>query len=87
MGTKNNPGKFDCYANAEQDEPMFILLGRDPSAPDLVRGWADDRERLISAGRKPESDRPMIAEARKCADDMEAFWLERETRLGRRKQP
>ena len=21
MGTKNNPGKFDCYANADSDEP------------------------------------------------------------------
>lgn len=29
MGTKNNPGEFDCYANAAPDEPMFILLGRD----------------------------------------------------------
>ena len=32
MATKNNPGKFDCYTNAEPDEPMFILLGRDPVA-------------------------------------------------------
>lgn len=29
MGTKNNPGAFDCYANAEPDEPMFVLLARD----------------------------------------------------------
>lgn len=40
MGTKNNPGKFDCYANAEPDEPMFVLLGRDPSAHLLVALWA-----------------------------------------------
>ena len=26
MGTKNNPGKFDCYANAKPDEPLFVLL-------------------------------------------------------------
>lgn len=44
MGTKNNPGKFDCYANAEPDEPMFILLGRDKHAPTLVWLWAQLRE-------------------------------------------
>lgn len=40
MGTKNNPGKFDCYEAADPDEPMFVLLARDASAPHLVRLWA-----------------------------------------------
>lgn len=40
MGTKQDPGKFDCYKNAEPDEPMFILLARDPLAPILVEAWA-----------------------------------------------
>lgn len=40
MGTKNNPGKFDCYAAAHPDEPLFTLLARDPSAPHLIRLWA-----------------------------------------------
>lgn len=44
MGTKNNPGAFDCYANAEPDEPMFVLLGRDKFAPTLVWLWAQMRE-------------------------------------------
>lgn len=26
MGTKNNPGNFDCYANAEPDEPQLHKL-------------------------------------------------------------
>lgn len=43
MATKNNPGPFDCYANAGPDEPMFILLGRDALAPSLVRLWAHAR--------------------------------------------
>ena len=43
MGCKNNPGKFDCYTNAEPDEPMFVLLGRDPVAPFLVSLWAKIR--------------------------------------------
>lgn len=65
MGTKNNPGNFDCYANAEPDEPMFILLGRDRSAPSLVEAWADNRERL---GEDPAK----VAEARECAEAMRA---------------
>lgn len=44
MATKNNPGKFDCYANAEPDEPMFVLLARDKHAPSLIWLWATMRE-------------------------------------------
>lgn len=40
MGTKDQPGRFDCYAHAEGDEPIFVLLGRDPHAATLVRQWA-----------------------------------------------
>jgi hypothetical protein len=29
VGTKNNPGRFDCYARAEDDEPLFIELAPD----------------------------------------------------------
>jgi len=43
MGTKNRPGDFDCYANAEPDEPMFILLARDEKAPEIVRAWVTKR--------------------------------------------
>ena len=43
MGTKNNPGKFDCYKNAEPDEPMFVLLGRDRLAAHLVSIWSKVR--------------------------------------------
>ena len=36
-GTKrDNP----CLANAADDEPIFVLRGTDPFAPDLVRRWA-----------------------------------------------
>lgn len=60
MGTKNNPGKFDCYANAEADEPMFILLGRDKHAPTLVWLWAVLRE-------LDQEDPAKVQEARDCA--------------------
>lgn len=40
MATKNKPGEFDCYANADPDEYMFVLLARDSSAAFVVRVWA-----------------------------------------------
>jgi hypothetical protein len=70
MGTKDNPGKFDCYHNALPDEPMFILLGRDPWAPDLIELWAEKRMRDILLGTRPKSDLPMVDEAQHCAAAM-----------------
>lgn len=64
MGTKNAPGNFDCYANAADDEPMFVLLARDPLAPDLVVLWAERR------AKSNKSDVEKINEARRCADAM-----------------
>ena len=66
MGTKNNPGRFDCYANAEPDEPIFVLLGRDKHAPILVKLWADLR-------RMDGEDDAKIFEARQCASEMIGF--------------
>jgi len=73
MGSKTNPAKFDCYANALPDEPMFILLARDPFAPALVRSWANEREQRIGSGVRPIEDRAMVAEARECAEAMEKW--------------
>lgn len=63
MGTKNDPGEFDCYANALRDEPMFILLARDPDFARLVREWAVRRGQDIACGNRPGSDMPMVDEA------------------------
>lgn len=40
MGTKNNPGRFDCFAAAEPDEPLFGLLARDALAAHMVSIWS-----------------------------------------------
>ena len=69
MGTKNNPAPFDCYANAEPDEPMFVLLARDPAAAGLVRGWVYAR---MAQGLNRRDD-PQITEALDCAAAMEAW--------------
>lgn len=71
MGSKNNPGKFDCYANAEPDEPMFVLLGRDVDAPYLVEMWAKEREQR---GEDPAK----VQEARDCAHNMRKFYTKRQ---------
>jgi hypothetical protein len=70
MGTKNEPGNFDCYGNAEPDEPMFILLARDMVAPEIVEAWANERAVLINDGVKPKEDWAMVHEARECANKM-----------------
>lgn len=87
MATKDNPGKFDCYANALPDEPMFVLLARDELAPSLVRLWATIRDgapshvvdRLVAvaheiAAAKSPMNQEKFTEAMQCADAMEA-WL------------
>jgi hypothetical protein len=70
MGTKVNPGKFNCYHNAEDDEPIFTLLARDVSAPTVVRLWAEMRMMLVRLKLKPESDREMCFEAMEIAEAM-----------------
>lgn len=85
MGTKNNPGKFDCEANALPDEPKFTLLARDPSAPELVRSWARKRRVQIAFGNRPESDLAMCDEADECATTMEA-WREANDGAWRKKE-
>ncbi len=67
MSTKRNPGQFDCYANALPDEPMFVLLARDPTFSYLVDLWAALRLDAIKRGNRPESDKQMVAEAEECA--------------------
>lgn len=70
MGTKENPAQFDCYANALPDEPMFILLARDPHAPRLVEQWAIQRRNDIDMCERPKSDLQMCKEAVECAEKM-----------------
>lgn len=67
MGTKNTPGDFDCYANALPDEPMFVLLARDPHFRELVEEWGRRRALDIAAKLRPDSDSKMVAEAFECA--------------------
>lgn len=67
MGTKQKPGKYDCYDKAEPHEPMFTSLARDPNAPSVVRAWA--HKETLRAGRKTEQ----VEEAYRCAGAMERW--------------
>lgn len=89
MGTKLNPGRYDCYASAAPNEPMFILLGRDDRAPALVQMWAAaSRGRFglmcsafvalafVAAQRRLEgklSAAPKVIDAIDCAAAMKAW--------------
>jgi hypothetical protein len=52
MASKAQPAKYDCYNNALPDEPMFVLLARDPAAPFLVEQWAIRRHNAIANGER-----------------------------------
>lgn len=80
MGTKNQPGRFDCYDRALPDEPLFVLLARDESAPEIVTDWAETRRSAIKIGARPESDLDLVEEALACADDMEEWRIANEGR-------
>jgi hypothetical protein len=69
MATKNNPAPFDCYENAEPDEPLFTLIARDALAPDVVGYWASLR---VAAGKNSWDD-PQITEALECAEAMRTW--------------
>lgn len=73
MGTKINPGKYDCYALAEPDEPMFTLLARDRDAAMIVKMWAFFRIQQIDIGIRPEEDRAQVSEAIHLATEMDIW--------------
>jgi hypothetical protein len=88
MGTKNNPGAYDCYANLHPDEPHFVLKSTDPFGPGLVDMWAALRDGdvqealeafagLVDARKLGDvlmNPKPeKTREARQCSADMRAW--------------
>ena len=82
MATKNNPGEFDCYQAAADDEPLFVLRANDPLAPTLVRLWVEMRKlgpcahdpRIVAHHARKET------EALNCAADMELWRRQKGTK-------
>lgn len=79
MGTKTKPSAWDCYANLLDDEPYFVLMGRDRYGASTVRMWADQRENELRASdatctaAEVFREIDQIAEARRVADEMDQF--------------
>ena len=73
MGTKIEPGDFDCYAAAAPEEPIFTLRANDPLAPAVVRTWTvlyTALKFLTGGGWVYPRHRAKIGEAWRCARSM-----------------
>ena len=95
MGTKTNPGIYDCHAKAAPDEPLFTLVARDPLAAKLVEIWAALRGHNFTAaevffydavalakalpGERPDK----LREAFELAGDMDD-WRDRQSERAKR---
>lgn len=85
MGTKANPGPFDCYAKLEPNEPYFLIMGRDPMGQQLVEMWCSGAELWLSSkygspgndnltfGAWMSRERAKISEARAVAEAMATY--------------
>ena len=76
MGTKTNPGEYDCYAALADDEPYFLLRANDPLAPEIVRDWVRQyRKMKVSNGAYGSKQATKSLEAEDVADAMERWWV------------
>lgn len=57
-----------CLGRAEDNEMLFVLMGRDIAAPVAIRAWIQER---IRTGRNQPGD-SQLEEAEQCARTMEA---------------
>jgi hypothetical protein len=71
MATKRNPGKYDCYENAEPDEPLFVLLAS--SRVSLLAMCAAFLGLLWHALFRRPSDPAKVSEAADCARGMRGW--------------
>lgn len=58
-----------CMSKAKDDEPTFVLLGRDAAAPVTIRMWCEAR---VLTGKNTWDD-PQILEALAMADEMTEY--------------
>ena len=67
------PTNGDYHCVPRDDEPHFILLGRDPHAWQAVQMWANLREQAIKDGTYPDKDMIQVEAAREQAKVMRAY--------------
>ena len=76
MGTKINPGEFDCYHAAMPDEPMFVVLARDADFEGVIGLWCMRRLTRIAQGKDPLSDLDKVREALQTSREGVAWRVE-----------
>ena len=80
MGTKNNPGEYDCYAKLADDEPYFLLRAKDIAAHETVRKWVEMRRqfRMFQSpfGVPTPKQEAKLQEAMKVAEAMNQWFHE-----------
>jgi hypothetical protein len=55
MATKANPGAYDCYTKAADDEPIFTLRASEHGERSELAQCADDMESWRKQQHKPVS--------------------------------
>lgn len=65
---------IDQAGKIPEDEPVFLLRGQDLAAPEAVRAWAEENERLGGNHELSQS-------AREHADLMEAWQAEHTSKV------
>lgn len=65
--TKQDQDETSCYAKARPEEPIFVLLGRDPAAWLVVMQWAAIRQAL------GKTDPEQVRDAEECARAMATY--------------
>lgn len=73
MGTRNSPAPYDCWSRLADDEPYFLLMARDSSAPLAIIAWVGDRLDRIKSGERRADDLPQLREALTLSRDMVAW--------------
>lgn len=80
MGTKGNPGEFDCYALALPDEPIFVLRASNEEAASLVEQWAERYDaRKRKEGTFDRRAARKVKEALQIAEEMRTYRSLRDT--------
>ena len=57
MSSKQNPSVYNGYKAALPDEPIFVILGRDPAGPATLDFWASQRIKLGKTVGEDDKDR------------------------------
>lgn len=86
ISTLERAGEYDALSKLRPDEPYFVLIGRDGSAPDLIDQWADrNRRRAVEDFEAGSIDRERYE--RECCKSTQAEMVACDMRSFKKGQP